>query len=58
MSALVKKVFHLEQESAKLYKTLAEKDKKIKDLELTVKVQENEMKRMQGAIKLNAREKS
>jgi hypothetical protein len=37
---------------------LAEKDKKIKDLELTVKVQENEMKRMQGAIKLNAREKS
>ncbi len=41
MSALVKKVFNLEQESAKLYKSMAEKDKRIKDLEVTLRVQED-----------------
>ena len=36
MSALVKKVFHLEQESTKLFKNMVNKDKKIRDQELTI----------------------
>lgn len=39
MSALVKKVFQLEQESSKLFKTLTSRDKQIRDLELTVAMQ-------------------
>lgn len=58
MSALVKKVFQLEQESSKLFHAMAEKDKKIRDLELTVAMQRKEMKILQETIKANVREKS
>jgi hypothetical protein len=47
MSALVKKVFQLEQESTKLFKALTTKDKHIRDLELTVAMQKKEMKILQ-----------
>lgn len=39
MSALVKKVFQLEQESSRLFKSMTDKDKKIRDLELTIAMQ-------------------
>jgi hypothetical protein len=58
MSALVKKVFQLEQESSKLFKNMTAKDKRIRDQELTITMLKKEMRILQDTIKLHAREKS
>ena len=55
MSSLVKKVFQLEQESAKLFKMIAAKDKKIRDLQLTITVLQREMKIMKDTVKSTVR---
>ena len=58
MSSLVKKVFQLEQESSRLFKSMVSKDKKIRDQELTIAMFRKEIKILQETIKVNAREKS
>jgi hypothetical protein len=55
MSSLVKKVFQLEQESAKLFKMISAKDKKIRDLQLTITVLQREMKTMKDTVKSTVR---
>ena len=57
MSALVKKVYQLEQQSSKLFKTLVAKDRKIRGLEVNIHVLKKEIGTLQETIKEGAREK-
>lgn len=58
MSHLVIKCNKLEEECKNLYKSLAIKDKLLRDNQLTIKVHKSEIKRYEKEIKLLLREKN
>lgn len=58
MSHLIIKVAKLEEECKNLYKNLGQKEKVLKDHELTIKVQRSELKRYEKELKLLMREKN